>query len=328
MGFNYSIKNWDSFHALRPEQPVVISEASSGLRARGVYQTDVEKCHICGIDAERSQWRLMGEEQWKKVAENDYLSGIFVWTGFDYRGEPSPYPWPAVVSNFGPMDLCGFPKDNYYYYQAWWTDRPVLYLCPHWTWPGREGESIDVWCHSNCDEVELFVNGESRGRKKVERHWHLEWPVVYQPGVLEAKGYRGGREIASARIETTGAPYCLRLTADRGVIRADGMDVSMVTVEVLDAEGRLVPEADPDVSFELVFEDTEKPIARILGVGNGNPSSHEADKAKRRRTFKGLAQVIVQATDEAGRAELRGCAPSLVGARVEIRTGAVGSGRL
>jgi len=137
-----------------------------------------------------SKLGLNAEDMWKGVASRDYLIGCFVWTGFDYRGEPTPYSWPCINSHFGIMDTCGFPKDNYWYYQAWWSGKSVLHLFPHWNWPGKEGQEISVWCHSNCDQVELFLNGKSMGKKKVEENTHIEWNVPYEPGKLLARGYK------------------------------------------------------------------------------------------------------------------------------------------
>ena len=241
-----------------------------------------------------------------------FTSGGFVWTGFDYRGEPSPYKWPCVNSHFGILDTCGFPKDLYYYYKAWWTDEPVLHLAPHWTWPGREGQSILVRCFGNSDEVELFLNDTSLGKKPMPFCGYLDWKVAYAPGVLSACGTAKGRRVATARVETVGPPARIRLLPDRGSINADGADLSIVTVEVVDAMNRVVPVADNAIRFSVEG-------GKILGVGNGDPSSHEADKAGERRVFNGLAQVIVQSTRRAGPIVLRAAAQGLESAEVKIR---------
>ena len=177
-----------------------------------------------------------------------------------------------ISSQFGILDTCGFRKDNSYYYQAWWTDKPLLHLLPHWNWPGKEGQEIRVWAHSNCDEVELFLNDKSLGRKTMERNSHLEWNVPYAPGTLLARGFKNGKEILSDRVETTGEPAVVKLTPHRTALHADGRDVSVITVEVLDAEGRHVPTANNEVTFNISGP------GRIIGVGNGDPSSHEPDK--------------------------------------------------
>jgi beta-galactosidase len=194
-----------------------------------------------------------------------------VWTGFDYRGEPTPYAWPCVNSHFGILDTCGFPKDNFYYYQSWWTTNLVLHLLPHWNWPGREGREIRVDALSNCEEVELFLNGQSLGRKTMKRNSKLSWQVNYAPGTLSAKGYNGGQVVAETKVETTGEPASVQLTPDRATINADGEDVSVITVSVTDAQGRAVPTAGNKINFAL------SGAGKILGVGNGDPSCHEPD---------------------------------------------------
>jgi len=205
---------------------------------------------------------------------------------------------------YGFLDICGFPKDSYYYYQAWWTNKPVLHLFPHWNWPGKEGQEIPVWVHSNCDEVELFLNGVSLGKQTVTPRHHLEWKVKYAPGKLVAKGIRKGTPIEDTR-ETTSAPAAIRLTADRSALTADNADLAVVTVEIVDAQGRVVPVADNQVSFTLTGP------AKLIGVGNGDPSSHEPDKADRRSAFNGLAQAIVQTTTTGGTVILRAESPGL-----------------
>ena len=194
-----------------------------------------------------------------------------IWTGFDYRGEPTPYRWPCINSHFGILDTCGFRKDNSWYYQAWWTDQPVLHLLPHWNWPGREGQEMDVRALSNCEEVELFLNGQSLGRQTMKKNSELKWKVKYAPGTLSAKGYKNGQLVAETKVETTGAPAAVQLTPDRSTINADGEDVSVFTVAVTDAKGRVVPVAADLIHFELSGP------GKILGVGNGDPSCHEPD---------------------------------------------------
>ena len=174
-----------------------------------------------------------------------YLSGMCIWTGFDYRGEPTPFGWPAIASQFGILDLCGFPKDGFYYYQeTGGLDEPVLHVLPHWNWPGKEGQEISVWAHGNCDEVELFLNGVSQGRKKMDPG-HLEWDVNYAPGTLLARGYKDGMAVLTDTVVTTGAPSAMKLTPDRSTISADGKDISVFTVAALDSKGRVVPTAEP-----------------------------------------------------------------------------------
>ena len=202
------------------------------------------------------------------------------------------------------MDICGFPKDSYYYYKAWWTNEPVLHLFPHWNWSGKEGQEISVWVHSNCDEVELFLNGVSLGKQTVTPLHHLEWKVKYAPGKLVAKGVRKGVPIETAR-ETTGAPAAIRLTPDRSVLAADNADLAVVKVEVVAAQGRVVPVADNKITFTLTGP------AKLIGVGNGDPTCHELDKGDSRSAFNGLAQAIVQTTSTPGEISFQVESPGL-----------------
>ena len=254
------------------------------------------------------------EQAWPPVATNEFIAGGFVWSGFDYKGEPRPLRMPVINSHYGFMDICGFPKDSYYYYKAWWSDQPVLHLFPHWNWPGKEGQEISVWVHSNCQEVELFLNGVSQGRQTVKPYTHLEWKVKYAPGRLVAKGImRDGRPIEDVR-ETTGAPAALKLSADRSVLAADSADLAVVNVSVVDAEGRVVPVADNKIAFTLTGP------GKLIGVGNGDPSSHEPDKADSRSAFNGLAQAIVQTTSKGGRIVLQAEAPGLKAASITLNS--------
>lgn len=266
---------FDAFHKRFPTQPMVGSEEASHTTTRGIYvQEDAKSyCHADETKAKFPGW-ASGAEAWiKHYAERPFVAGSFVWTGFDYRGEPTPYgKWPSISSHFGIMDLCGFPKDVYFYYQAQWTAKPVLHLLPHWNWPEQVGKPVEVRCDGNAEEVELFLNGVSQGRKPMPKLGHLEWTVTYQPGVLEAKGFTGGTQVSTTKVETTTAPAAVRLEADRTALAADGEDVAMVTVAVTDAQGRIVPTAGNNVRFSLTGP------GRILGVGNGDPTCHEPDQ--------------------------------------------------
>ena len=246
------------------------------------------------------------ERGWKFYDERPWLSGVFYWTGFDYRGEPNPLKFPATGSEFGILDYCGFPKDEAYYLQAWWTSEPVLHLLPHWNLEGHEGEEVDVWAYSNCAEVELIANGKRLGRQKMPKDGHLSWKVIYEPGYIEARGYDSrGRRIKTERIETAGEPQRMVLKADRTRLRADNQDVSVVTVALQDRRGRFCPTA-----CEVVEIRVEGPV-RILGVGNGDPAWQAQEQPTDRdartfsvSTFNGLAQVLLQATRETGAATL------------------------
>jgi beta-galactosidase len=288
MGFNYNLKVHDAWHKAHPKTPSVGSETASTVSTRGIYSTDKLRNWVSAYDLNHTAWSQLAEEWWKFYATREWLSGGFAWTGFDYRGEPTPYGWPSINSQFGIVDMCGFPKDNFYYYKAWWGSEPVLHLFPHWNWRGREGEPISVWVHSNLDSVELFLNGQSQGSQKVQPLTHLEWKVKFEPGVLEARGTKDGKVMLTVKQETTGEPESIRLTPDRTEINADGEDVCVLRVEALDKEGRPVPTADVPILFKISGEGS------LIGVGNGDPNCQESDKEPKRSLFNGLAQVIVQ----------------------------------
>lgn len=317
LGFNYRVPQMEGYHARFPDQPILGSETGSTVSTRGEYVLDAERHIVPAYDREHPWWASTAEEWWTIAAERPYIAGGFIWTGFDYRGEPTPYNrWPSVGSYFGAMDSCGFPKDNYWYYRAWWRPEPLLHLFPHWNWEGREGQDVEVWVHSNLDRVELFLNGRTLGARDVVRNRHLAWSVPYAPGVLEARGWKDGRVVATQRRETAGAPAALRLTVDRERLFADGEDVAMLAVSAVDARGRLCPRADDAVIFEITGD------ARVIGVGNGNPVSHEPDRADRRRLFNGLAQAIVQTGRRGGpitvTARAEGLRPAVL--RLDART--------
>ena len=315
MGFNYySHGNTDQYHRQFPNKPSVATEDGSTFSTRGIYVENRGQQHLTAYDVNKADWSLLAEESWPYYAARKFAAGQFQWTGFDYRGEPTPFGWPAISSQFGILDTCGFPKDNFYYYQAWWSNHPVLHLLPHWNWPGKQGQEIDVWAHSNCEEVELFLNCASQGRKKVQKNFHLEWKVKYAPGVLLARGYNGGKEILTEKIETTGTPTAVQLAPNHTGLKADGEDVAVITVSVTDAQGRPVPDAANKIHFQL-----DGP-GKILGVGNGDPSSHEPDVFLpdgnsapdwQRSLFSGLAQIIIQSTKEPGEIKLTARADGL-----------------
>ena len=313
-GCNYHDKDIDGYHRDHPNQPMIGTETASTVSTRGIYANDKEKGYVSAYDVNYPPWATTAENWWSIYDARPFIAGGFAWTGFDYRGEPTPYGWPCINSHFGIMDTCGFPKDNYFYYQAWWGSKPVLHLFPHWNWAGKEGQEIEVWCHSNLDRVELFVNGESAGARNVVKNKHLAWKVKYAPGNIEARGYRDGRQVLTAKRETTGPAAAIRLSPDRKQIVADGADVSMVTVEVLDAQGRNVPLAQDEITFIVTG------AGKLLGVGNGDPSSHEPDRADKRRSFNGLSMAIVQSAKSAGDIVLQASAPGLQSASVTIRS--------
>ena len=269
-GFNYIHRgDMDKFHEANPTIPCIGTEEASAYDTRGVFENT--STYKSAFD-NKPDYGTTAEEWWTYYSARPWASGSFVWTGFDYRGEASPFQWPNISSEFGILDTCGFPKDVFYYYQSWWTDKPVLHLLPHWNWPGREGQGVEVRCYSNCKTVELFLNGQSLGRQMMPKNSHLTWMVKYQPGVLSAKGYNeAGQTIAETKVETTGVPAAVQLTPDRPSINADGADLSAVTVSITDAQGRLVPDANRLVHFEISGP------GKIIGVGNGDPICHEPD---------------------------------------------------
>ena len=326
-GWNYT---WagdpDKYHAEHSDQPQLGTETASTRSTRGIYSNDMKRGYLSAYDVNTTHYlqengvksNLTAEGWWKFYSARPYMSGVFNWTGFDYRGEPTPFKWPCIASHFGCIDLCGFPKDDFYYYQSVWTDQPMVHLLPHWNWPGKEGKPIDVWCYSNCKEVELFLNGKSLGKKTMEPKGHLEWPVNYEAGTLNAKGFdANGKLIAETKVETTGAPAAIQLAPDRTTISADGEDCSIVDVSVVDAQGRVVPTADNTVHFELSGP------GKIIGIGNGDPSCHEADKCDgdwQRSAFNGYAQVIVQSMQNAGEIQISATSSGLKPVLQNIRS--------
>ncbi len=316
-GFNYNLPHMDAFHQKFPQKPCIGTEVASTVSTRGIYVNDPAKGYVSAYDVNHPPWASTAEQWWQMYDARRWLSGGHVWTGFDYRGEPTPYGWPCISSHFGILDTCGFPKDNFYYYQAWWSGRPVLHLFPHWNWEGQEGKEIAVWCYSNLEKVELLLNGKSLGAQAMPPNGHVAWKVAYAPGVLEARGYRNGREALRARRETTGPAASIVLRPDRDTIAGDGEDVSVVEVQVVDRQGRLVPIADNKITFQVSGP------GKIIGVGNGDPSSHEADKGTVRRAFNGLCVAIVQSARQAGSIQVRATSPGLESASATIQAQAV-----
>ena len=316
-GFNYHVYDIQKYHEQHPGQPLIGTETASTVSTRGEYANDTAKGYVSDYDVNAPPWGETAEQWWKFYDEHRYLAGGFVWTGFDYRGEPTPYEWPDINSNFGIMDVCGFPKNNFYYYQSWWSHKNVLHIFPHWNWPGKIGQPIDVWCFSNCDSVELLLNGKSLGTKVMERDSHLEWTVNYEPGTLEARGWRDGKTIVDKE-ETTGRPVAIRLKPDRDTIRANGEDVSVVEVTVVDSLGREVPTADDLIHFQAEGQGS------IIGVGNGDPSSHEPDKypdgGYQRKLFNGKCEVIILSDREPGEIRLQATGYGLRDATLRIGT--------
>ena len=315
--FNYRHFAVADYHRDHPGQPLLGTEMGSTVTTRGIYQKDSIRGYLPDQDITAPWWASKAEDWWKLAAVNDYWLGGFIWTGFDYRGEPTPFSWPNINSHFGVMDVCGFPKNIYYYYQSWWTDKDVLHIAPHWNWGNRKGQPIEVWVNTNADNVELFLNGKSLGKKDMPRNSHLTWMVNYEPGKLEAVAFKKGKKLM-AKVETTGQPVEVVVTPNKTTMLADGKDVSVINITVVDKEGREVPDADNMIRFSI------KGGGKIIGVGNGDPSSHEPDQcsegAWQRALFNGKCQVIVQGDKTPGTIQFEATATGLFTGATDIVT--------
>ncbi|HQX74221.1 MAG TPA: glycosyl hydrolase 53 family protein, partial [Chitinophagaceae bacterium] len=322
--FNYRQFAVADYHRDHPDQPIIGTEMGSTVTTRGVYEKDTVKGYLPDQDITAPWWASKAEDWWTLAATNDFWLGGFVWTGMDYRGEPTPYQWPNINSHFGIMDMCGFPKNIYYYYKSWWTDKDVLHISPHWNWREKtagwnkkQGDPVEVWVNSNADNVELFLNGKSLGKKDMARNSHLKWTVNYEPGALEAVAYKKGKRLTK-KIETTGQPVEVVVTPYKTTILADGKDATVLNITVLDREGREVPDADNLIRFSIEGD------GKIIGVGNGDPSSHEPDKcadgAWQRTLFNGKCQVIIQSGTKPGMIKFDAKATGLWSGGTDIQT--------
>ena len=314
IGFNYHNSNVESVPRLFPGKPFIVTESVSALMTRGYYEMPSDEQSVrperwdkpyynesfacSAYDNVCTPWGSHHEENLLFLKRLPFVAGQFVWTGFDYIGEPTPYGWPARSSYFGIIDLAGFPKDIYYLYQSEWTDKTVLHLFPHWNW--KPGQEVDMCCYfNNADEVELFVNGQSEGiAQKDSTHASVHWKVKYRPGTVKAVARKDGRQIAVQEIHTAGEPAMIRLTADRRKIKSDGRDLSFVTVEILDKDGNLCPQADNLVEFKV------RGAAFIAGVDNGSPISLERFRDSRRKAMNGKCLVVLQNNGRDGRIKL------------------------
>lgn len=331
-GHNYHHEKWPRLPELFPGHSFIITEAMSALNTRGKYEQPSDSIaayetpyvknhgpqppadgHVSAYDDRYAFWGSLHETSLKLFEKYDFLSGIFIWQGIDYLGEPTPYEWPARSSYFGIVDLAGFPKDPYYLYQSEWTTRPMLHLFPHWNWSA--GDTIDVWAYTNGDDAELFLNGKSLGvRRKTAEMRHLVWRVPYQPGTLRAVARARGKAIATATESTTGRAVRVKLTPDRPVIRADGKDLSFITVTAVDASGADVPTADNLVRFAIQGAGT------IVGVDNGDEVSHLPLKGDSMRLFNGKALVIVQSQRSPGAATITATSDGLTNGTTTVST--------
>ena len=329
IGFNYHETYFDGVKKNFPGKPFIVTESTSALMTRGYYRmpsdtmfiwperwdlpfsepsyscSSYDNCHV--------PWGTTHEKSWELVKNNDFISGMYIWTGFDYIGEPTPFWYPAKTSYFGIVDLAGIPKDVYYMYQSEWTDKNVLHVFPHWNW--TKGQTVDVWAYYNhADEVELFLNGISQGvKKKADNVFHVSWRLTYQPGTIKVVSRLNGRDVMTKEIATAGEPAQIKLTPDRTVLKADGTDLSFVTVEILDKEGNLCPNADNQVKFNVEGN------GFVAGVDNGNQISLERFKASQRKAFYGKCLVVVQNSGKKGTINLKAVSDGLNADIVKIK---------
>ncbi len=316
LGFNYGMKKYDKMLDWYKTKPIILTETVSALNSRGEYDMPSDSIRRWPIrwdapfvegnkdltcssyDNVSAPWGNTHEEMLRFYKKNDWMSGMFIWTGFDYLGEPTPYEYPARSSYFGIVDLAGFPKDVYYLYQSEWTNKPVLHLFPHWNW--TEGQTVDVWAYSNAEEVELFLNGKSLGKKqKAKDDLHFQWRVPFQKGELKAISRTKGKDILTETIKTAGEVAKIQLTADRKNIKPDGKDLSFITIVLLDKDGNIVPKANNLIKFELVG------LGDIVGVDNGLQTSLESFKASERKAYNGQCLVVIQSKKTAGKVVLK-----------------------
>lgn len=299
VGFNYQMQSYDRFHKENPTMKLTSSEDVSAFQVRGEYKTDKAKNIMDAYDSERAIWGATHRNAWKVIAERPFLAGAFVWTGFDYRGEPTPFTWPSASSFFGAMDLCGFPKTAFFIHQAQWIkDKPIINIAPHWNWVDSLGKAIKVMVMSNADSLKLLLNGKMIAGQKVDKYDMNTFSVPFQKGKLEAVGYKNGKEVSRTKVETSDEPFAVQLIPDRLFLNGDGQDAMPITVKVIDKKGREVPTAQNLIQFKI------KGSGKIIGVGNGNPNSHELEKVNQRSLFNGLAQVIIQADEDTNAIEL------------------------
>lgn len=337
VGYNY-VDRWherrELFYSIdrhdHPDWKMIGTESVSNRGIRGYYSL--------GDDPGKAMpnyhfWMIRAEQLWKYVSMHDFVIGDFMWTGIDYLGESR---WPGKNASSGVLDICGFPKDGYYFYQSQWTDKPMIHLFPHWNWKGREGQFIPVVCYTNCDEVELYLNDEFIGEKRMEfprqgtsGGWnryekphvfpttadlHLSWDVPYEPGIIKAIGKKEEKIVCTQEMITTGPPHKIRLSADRNHINADAMDVAHIQIEILDKEGHIVPVADNLIQFSIEGN------GKIIGVDNGNPHDHDSYKLLQRNAFNGLALAIVQSTLKPGTIKITATSDGLKGDSVVIES--------
>ncbi|MBL6447180.1 glycoside hydrolase family 2 protein [Fulvivirga sp. 29W222] len=332
IGYNYAHDKYELHNDKYPNTPFIATETTSALETRGYYDQKSDTIKrwpiqwdklfvegnpgntVSAYDQVSTPWGSTHEETWKIIKKHDFLSGMFIWTGFDYLGEPTPYAWPSRSSYFGIVDLAGFPKDAYYMYQSEWADKDVLHVLPHWNWTGRD--SVDVWAYYNhADEVELFLNGKSLGAKSKEgEELHVMWRVAYEPGELKAVSIKNGELLLEKAVVTAGEPISIRLTPDRNEILADGKDLSFITVEVLDKDNNPVPVGANEIQFSI------EGSGKIVGVGNGDPTSHLSLKGDKMKMFNGKCLVVIQSGQLSGKVVVHATSKGLKDAETVIKS--------
>lgn len=328
IGYNYHEGEYANFPERYPGKKFIATETTSGLETRGYYEFPSDSIRIwprtwdkpevregnqvSAFDNVRPPWGSTHEATWKVMKKHDYLSGMFIWTGFDYLGEPTPYSWPSRSSYFGIVDLAGFPKDIYYMYQSEWTGKTVLHIFPHWNW--EPGKTVDVWAYyNNADEVELYLNGKSVGvKKKTGDDLHVMWRLKFEPGTLKAVSRKNGKVVLTKEIRTAGAPAKIELVADRSTINADGKDLSFITARILDKDGNVVPNADNRIKFIVSG-------GSLVSVDNGDPVSHDSFRADNMKAFHGLALAIIRGRETPGDVTFSATADGVKSATITVK---------
>ena len=306
VGVNYNTSAYDAIHRRRPDKPMFGSEDTNQKTTRGQYVDDRTNGMSSAYNLSAGGWRA--------VADRPFMCGSFTWTGFDYRGEPNPYGWPDVSNNTGLLDLCGIPKDKFYYFQSCWTRQPMVHLLPDsWNWKGREGQPIRVVAFSNAKQVELYLNGRSLGVRDVPPNEYAEWRVPYTPGHLVAKASTNGRIVASEDLSTASAPAAIRIEPGVRTLAANGEDAVVIPLSIVDAEGRVVPDSENEISVEIAGD------GHLVGLGNGNPADHTPDRATQKKVFHGRCVMIVQAEVQSADVHIKVTSPGLASATTEVK---------
>jgi len=348
-GMNYHPAVYNDVNKNYPNVPIIGSETSSCVSSRGIYHLPIEKykthesLQVTSYDLIGPPWAYPPDVEFHFQENNPNVMGEFIWTGFDYLGEPTPYggkdnatnglwnsDWPSRSSYFGAVDLCGFPKDRFFLYQSQWTSKPMIHLLPHWNWIGMEGKDIPVYCYTNCDAAELFVNGKSMGKKvkgkdlteifvdfyhnkekTFKSKYRLSWNVPYEAGTIKVVGYKNGEATVEEQISTAGKPSKISLSVDRSEIQADG-DLAYITVKIVDKDGNFCPLADNIVDFEILGK------CEIIGVDNGNAASVEPFRANYRKAFNGMCLVIIKSKKTAGQIQVTAKSKGLKSSTVQL----------